>query len=164
MTINHSGGCLCGAIRYQTTAAPSRVTMCHCRFCQRATGAAYMVQPVFDDVDFSLTSGSPKVFDMVSDGSGKIIRVHFCSGCGTKLWLSFERFPGKVGLYAGTFDDPSWFDITPDISKHIFLKEARRDTAIPAGIPTYEAHVVTKDGTPQSATVFESCRIIGADR
>ncbi|MEF3049284.1 GFA family protein [Pseudotabrizicola sp. L79] len=157
----HQGGCLCGAIRYETVTAPARVTVCHCRFCQRATGSAYMVQPVFDDVDLRLLSGTPRVFDAISAGSGKVIHVHFCADCGTKLWLSFERFPGKLGLYAGTFDDPCWFAIPPETSKHIFLNEARRDTVIPAGIPTFAAHVLAKDGTPEAPTVFETCHIIG---
>lgn len=121
-----------------------------------------MVQPVFEDHELVVESGKPQVFDLPSEGSGKIIHVHFCARCGTKLWLSFERFPGKVGLYAGTFDDPCWFNITPDISKHIFLNEARRDTVIPPGLPTFAAHVLAKDGTPASATVFETCHIIGA--
>lgn len=161
MTIDHAGGCQCGDIRYATKAAPSRVTMCHCRFCQRATGAAYMIQPVFEESDLTVLSGTPRVFDLPSDGSGKIIHVHFCASCGTKLWLSFERFPGKVGVYAGTFDDPCWFDIAPEISRHIFLGEARRDTVIPPGLPTYAAHVLAKDGTPETPTVFDTCHIIG---
>ena len=46
MSLNY-GGCLCGAIRYATSADPVRVTYCHCKFCQRATGSAYMVEPIF---------------------------------------------------------------------------------------------------------------------
>lgn len=161
MTTEHAGGCLCSEIRYVTTSAPSRVTMCHCRFCQRATGAAYMVQPVFESSDLSLRAGTPQVFDLVSEGSGKIIHVHFCARCGTKLWLSFERFPGKVGVYAGTFDDPCWFAILPETSKHIFLGEARQDTVIPPGLPTFAGHVLAKDGTPQVPIVYETCHIIG---
>lgn len=157
----NEGGCLCGGVRYATRGDPSRVTVCHCQFCQRATGSAYMVQPVFDDADFSLLEGVPRVYDAVSAGSGKVIHVHFCPDCGTKLWLSFERFPGKLGLYAGTFDDSCWFDIPPETSKHIFLGEARKDTVIPPGIPTFVAHVLAKDGTPQTPTVFDSCHIIG---
>ena len=42
------GGCLCGAIRYMASAQPIRVTYCHCKFCQRATGSAYMVEPIFE--------------------------------------------------------------------------------------------------------------------
>ena len=120
-----------------------------------------MVQPVFDDLDLRLLAGEPRVYDAVSAGSGKVIHVHFCGDCGTKLWLSFERFPGKLGLYAGTFDDPCWFEIAPEISKHIFLGEARKDTVIPPGVATYAAHVLGKDGAPQKTTVFDACHIIG---
>jgi hypothetical protein len=51
----HEGGCLCGAVRYETLADPLRVTTCHCRFCQRATGSAYMVEPIFRTVDLRVT-------------------------------------------------------------------------------------------------------------
>jgi hypothetical protein len=155
------GGCLCGGIRYAALAMPVRVTVCHCRFCQKATGSAYMVEPIFDADDFVVLSGTPRVFDQVSSGSGKLVHIHFCPECGTKLWLSFERFLGSVGIYAGTFDDPCWFPIDPVTSKHIFLGVARPDTVVPSGLPTYLEHATTNDGTPQTATVFESFHLIG---
>lgn len=120
-----------------------------------------MVEPIFDAADFAVLSGEPRVFDQVSAGSGKIVHVHFCADCGTKLWLSFERFPDAFGIYAGTFDDPCWFEIEAATAKHIFLGTARPDTVIPAGLPTYVEHATTNDGTPQSATVFETCHQMG---
>lgn len=157
----NEGGCLCGRIRYATVAAPGRVTICHCRFCQKATGSAYMVEPIFDAADFVVVAGAPRTFDQVSAGSGKVVHVHFCPDCGTKLWLSFERFPDVVGVYAGTFDDPCWFPIKPATAKHIFLGVARSDTVIPAGLPTFVEHAATNDGAPQQATVFETCHQVG---
>ncbi len=157
----HEGGCLCGSIRYATLAAPGRVTVCHCRFCQRATGSAYMVEPIFGNDDFTLLAGSPKVFDKVSEGSGKTVHVHFCGDCGTKLWLSFERFPESLGVYAGTFDEPCWFSIDAATSKHIFLSTARSDTVIAAGIPSFVDHATSNDGVAQQATIFESPHKIG---
>lgn len=155
------GGCLCGRIRYETLALPDRVTVCHCRFCQKATGSAYMVEPIFQKQDFVVLEGSPKIFSQKSQGSGKMVHVHFCGDCGTKLWLSFERFPDAIGVYAGTFDDPCWFPIDPGSSKHIFLGVARSDTIIPAGLPTYVEHATTKDGVEETATVFETNHKIG---
>lgn len=159
--MTHSGGCLCGAVRYAVSAAPSRVTMCHCRFCQRATGGAYLVEPIFAKSEFSLTQGATKVYQTKSEGSGKAIDVHFCDVCGTKLYLDLERFPDAVGIYGGTFDDPNWFERTPANSKHIFLGVAQHGTVIPAGVNTFVEHAMTNSDTPTEATVYEAPRTIG---
>ncbi len=151
----HEGGCLCGTVRYATTEPPRNVTVCHCQFCQRATGSAYMVEPVFDRRHFQLLAGTPKTFETRSEGSGKRVQIHFCSECGTKLWLSFERFPDVIGIYAGTFDDPCWFSIDASNAKHIFLGVARGDSVVPAGLPTFVEHATTNDGAACEATVFE---------
>src|SRR4249920_3761579 len=58
----HEGGCLCGTVRYRTQGEPIRVTICHCRFCQRATGGAYMVEPIFRLGDVRVTRGVPSIY------------------------------------------------------------------------------------------------------
>jgi hypothetical protein len=161
--IQHPAGCLCGSIRFSLTRPPARVTVCHCRFCQRATGSAYMVEPIFDRDALTQLSGTPAVYDHVSEGSGKVVHIHFCRDCGTKLWLTFERFPDAVGIYAGTFDDPCWFSIDPVLSKHIFLEAARADTIIPPELPTFPRHAMENDGTPNVPTVFAAPHVIGSD-
>ena len=121
-----------------------------------------MVEPIFDKNDLVLMSGAPKIFDQTSNGSGKTVHIHFCGDCGTKLWLSFERFADAVGIYAGTFDDPCWFPIDPAYSKHIFLGVARPDTIVPAGLPTFVEHASSNDGMAQKATIFEAHHKIGS--
>ncbi len=155
------GGCLCGRVRHAVRAAPLRVTVCHCRFCQRATGSAYMVEPIFDAADHVVLTGAPKTHDHVSAGSGKVVHLHFCGDCGTSLWLSFELFAGVVGVYAGTFDDPAWFPMPPDTTKHIFLSSARPDTVIPAGLPTFSEHAMTTDGTPLRPVIHAAPHTVG---
>jgi hypothetical protein len=81
------GGCLCGAIRYMASAQPIRVTYCHCKFCQRATGSAYMVEPIFEKKSFEIISGKPATYAQTSEGSGKQVTINFCAACGTKLYL-----------------------------------------------------------------------------
>ena len=49
MDDTHSGGCLCGAVRYTVTGAPVRAVACHCKFCQRRTGSAFIVSIWFDE-------------------------------------------------------------------------------------------------------------------
>lgn len=160
--IDQKGGCLCGRIRFSLNRLPSRVTVCHCRFCQRATGSAYMVEPIFDRDALTTQTGDAAIYDHVSEGSGKTVHVHFCRDCGTKLWLTFERFPDVVGVYAGTFDQPCWFPIDPGTSKHIFLGVARSDTVIPTDLPTFTRHATEPDGTPNVPTIFAAAQIIGS--
>ena len=156
------GGCLCGGIRYAVAKQPVRITMCHCKFCQRATGGAYLVEPVFNAEDFSVIKGEPKKYTHVSEGSKKEVYIHFCDTCGTKLFLTFERFAGVAGVYGGTFDDPNWLDITPENSKHIFLGVAQNGTVIPPHVNTFLEHATESDGTPIAPTVYENPHIIGS--
>nr|WP_323778681.1 GFA family protein [Amylibacter sp.] len=158
--INAQGGCLCGALRYEVATQPSRVTMCHCKFCQRATGGAYLVEPIFESQDFKVIKGAPKKYSHTSEGSGKQVLVHFCDTCGTKIFLTFERFGDAVGVYGGTFDDPNWYDVAPTQSKHIFLSVAHKGTVIPAGVNCFMEHATQSDGTVIEPTVFAAPKTI----
>jgi hypothetical protein len=159
----HEGGCLCEEIRYAVKTQPMRVTICHCRFCQRATGSAYLVEPIFGKSDFAVISGQPKIYRHRSTGSGKMVDVHFCEKCGTKLFLSFERFPTVVGVYGGTFDDPNWFERSAKTSRHIFLSVAQHGTVIPAGVDYFDQHATTNDGTPIAPSVSDEHLVIPRD-
>jgi len=156
------GGCLCGDVRYAVDNPPMRVTFCHCRFCQRATGSAYLVEPIFPKSDFKLIAGQPAIYRHRSAGSGKIVEISFCRRCGTKLHLAFERFPDVVGVFAGTFDEPNWFERSPQNSKHIFLAAAQTGTLVPAGVSTFLHHSITNDGAPVSPTTFSQPLMIGS--
>jgi hypothetical protein len=83
-----------------------------------------MVEPIFRTEDLRVTQGTPTIYQLRSDGSGKLVDVHFCAVCGTKLYLTFERFSETCGVYAGTFDNPNWFSISPDNARHIFIEAA----------------------------------------
>jgi len=158
------GGCVCREIRYAVKSPPIRVTICHCKFCQRATGSAYLVEPIFTETDFELLSGTPTIYQQLSEGSGKTLDVHFCQNCGTKLFNTFERFPGVVGVFGGTFDDPNWFERTPDNTRHIFVAVAQTGTVIPAGLKTFEEHATRPDGSSAEPTVYTEPRVIGQSR
>lgn len=154
MTDIHEGGCLCGDVRYQTTAEPLRVTVCHCTFCQRFTGTAYLVEPIFRRADVALTGAAPKTYDHRSDSSSKRVTLNFCGRCGTTIYLDLERFPDFLGLCGGTFDDPNWFTRGGIECRHIFTRSAQAGVVLPAGLKTYEAHAIQLDGTPNEPVVF----------
>jgi hypothetical protein len=151
----HDGGCLCGRIRYRVETDPLWVTVCFCSFCQRATGSTGMVEPIFDIGAFHVTAGAPRRYAHVSGGSGKLVHVHFCPDCGTKTHLTFERWPDRLGVYAGTFDQPGWFEFSPANSKFIFLDNAARGTLVPPGFKTYGQHAAGPDGTPLEPRVLD---------
>lgn len=155
------GGCLCGEIRYAVEAEPEWVTICHCQFCQRATGSPYFVEPIFKKSDFNFLKGQPKIYRLISEGSGKAIEVNFCATCGTNLMLSFERVPDNIGIYGGTFDDPNWFDRSPENSRVVFADYAQHGSHIPAGYKVYREHAQTRDGTPTEPFIFDEHQIIG---
>ncbi len=157
-----AGGCLCGAVRYRAGAPPLWVTVCYCRFCQRATGSDRMVEPIFDRAVFAFDRGTPAVYAQASEGSGKRVEVHFCRDCGTKLALTFERWPDRLGICIGTLDAPGAIEVTAANSKHIFVSEARPGTILPAGVPVYDRHATENDGTPIAPTVHAAPVIVGA--
>ena len=159
----NQGGCLCGAVRYAASSTPVRVTYCHCKFCQRATGSAYLVEPIFQKTHFAIISGKPATYTQASEGSGKRVTVNFCATCGTKLFLDLERFPETLGVYGGTFDDPNWFERTPQVSRHIFLDSALNGTVIPAGFRTFREHAWLNDGTPVEPVIFGQPHAIGSE-
>ena len=150
----HEGGCLCGDSRYRTTSAPLRVTICHCTFCQRFTGSAFLVEPIFMKADVVFTGAALKTYDHRSDGSEKRVTLNFCGRCGTTLYLDMGRFPDIVGLCGGTFDDPNWFERSPATTRHIFVRSAQAGVVLPAGVRFYQEHALRLDGTSNEPTVL----------
>ena len=68
---------------------------------------------------------------------------------------TFSRWPDRLGVYAGTFDDPGWFEFTPENSKYIFLDSATFAAFVPAGFKAFRQHAATVDGTPLEPEIFD---------
>lgn len=156
MSSGCSGRCLCGNVSYNSGSDPLWVTVCYCRFCQRATGSDRMIEPIFERDSFTFSGDNPSIYTLPSEGSGKDINVHFCDKCGTKLALTFKRWPDRIGIYVGTLDDPVSITVTPENSKHIFVSEARPGTILSPGFKTFDRHATENDGTPIEPTVHSS--------
>ena len=154
MNIQQTGGCLCGAIRYSVSADPVRVTICHCTFCQKVTGSAYLVEPVFRREDVSFSGARLRTFVHRSDSSHKGITINFCAKCATKIHLEMERFPDVWGLFGGTFDDPNWFDRDAANCRHIFTRSAQRGVVLPPGVKTFASHAMPFDDTANPPKVL----------
>ncbi|WP_024508824.1 GFA family protein [Bradyrhizobium sp. ARR65] len=95
-----TGGCQCGAIRFAVKAAPLKISICHCRMCQKASGAPFASFADIQKEDFAWTRGRPASFR-----SSSIAERDFCAQCGTPL--SFRRIDGdRIEIMTGAFDRP----------------------------------------------------------
>jgi hypothetical protein len=102
-----SGGCLCGAIRYQVTGEPVRMAICHCDDCRKATGAAFTTNIFVKEADLRIVRGSPKQYRHPAD-SGSTMTKEFCPDCGSQLFGYSSRSAGIKHVKVGTIDDASF--------------------------------------------------------
>jgi hypothetical protein len=104
----YSGGCACGAIRYETASEPIFQNHCQCRDCQRRSGTGHGSYLTFPRRADMRITGEAKEWRIVADsGSGKIHA--FCPTCGTPVYLAFPAMPDLIAVHAGSLDDPDRF-------------------------------------------------------
>jgi hypothetical protein len=95
-----TGGCQCGAVRFAVYAVPTRISICHCRMCQKATGAPFASLADIPHENFAWTRGTPAAFR-----SSSIAERDFCAACGTPL--SYRKIDGRgIEITTGAFDRP----------------------------------------------------------
>ena len=102
-----TGGCLCGAIRYEAQGEPLFTVHCHCRDCQRASGTGHVPVMGMPKSLFRVI-GETKSY-AVTGGSGLRAIRHFCPVCGSLLFGTAEAAPHAVTIYVGSLDDLSVF-------------------------------------------------------
>ena len=99
-----TGGCLCGAVRYESAAPPITTRVCWCRLCQYLAAGNGSVNAVFRTESFTV-KGQVTRFTSVAD-SGNVMHREFCTVCGTQLFSRAEVRPHLIVARAGTLDDP----------------------------------------------------------
>ena len=114
MAVTRTGGCLCGAVRYESEGAPVFSLQCHCRDCQRSSGTAYIAAIRVPSAGFRITQGAPKRYVGKADSGNEIIRA-FCGDCGSSLFGLPGAAPEIVMIRAGSLDEPSSFKPSQDI-------------------------------------------------
>ena len=128
------GGCTCGAVRYSLTTAPLFVHCCHCRWCQRETGSAFVLNAMIEADRVSLLQGTPEVVDTPSE-SGKGQKIARCPSCRVALWSTYAGAGDAIRfLRVGTLDEPD--RLPPDI--HIFTVSKQPWVLLPPGVPAVE--------------------------
>lgn len=136
MRLPFTGGCACGAIRYECSAEPIMMGKCHCRDCQHISGGAFVPFVIVLSEAFRLTRGNLQYHFTESLKGGKHKRG-FCADCGSRLTGAESDTPSPiVGLVAGSLDDPSWFRPQMDI----FTSDAQPWDQMDPEIPKYEKY------------------------
>ena len=125
-----TGGCACGAVRYEVRSEPFDAGWCHCRICQRVSGAPAMVFATVPAGDLVFTEGADRVRVLKSTGFGE---RRFCESCGTPLLIQVDYQPETVDFPVATLDDPdavapgfhifrasriAWFETADDLPRH----------------------------------------------
>ena len=95
-----TGGCQCGAVRYELMEPPVRACICHCRMCQKASGQPFMAFATVKQEHLNWTRGTPGVFQ-----SSNVAQRGFCKDCGTPLTFKFEG--DEINVTTGSLDDPT---------------------------------------------------------
>jgi len=114
MKIAFTGGCACGAIRYESAAEPVMMLHCHCRDCQRSSGGPFSPFVIEPAEAFKLLQGSPRFHASPSARGGNTNRG-FCPECGSPILVKTDSNPDIVAIRTASLDDPSWFNLQVDV-------------------------------------------------
>ncbi|MDP9138099.1 MAG: GFA family protein [Pseudomonadota bacterium] len=131
-----TGRCTCGAVRYRLTSAPLFVHCCHCRWCQRETGAAFALNAMIEAERVELSSGTPDVV-LTPSNSGRGQKISRCPTCRIALWSNYSGAGDAVRFVrVGTLDEPD--RLPPDI--HIFTASKQPWITLPSDVPAVEQY------------------------
>lgn len=125
------GGCTCRAVRYRMTDKPLFVHCCHCRWCQRETGASFALNAMIESDRVVAIAGEPELVPTPSN-SGKGQKIARCTTCRVALWSHYAGAGDKVKFVrVGTLDNPD--RCPPDI--HIFTASKQSWVVLPPDTP-----------------------------
>jgi len=141
------GGCSCRFVRYRMHTPPMFVHCCHCRWCQRESGASFALNALIEADRVELLAGDVEVIDTPSN-SGKGQKISRCPRCKVALWSNYAGAGDKVRFVrVGTLDDPDRFP--PDI--HIFTSSKQPWVVLPAGTPAVQEYYRASDTWPAAS-------------
>jgi hypothetical protein len=133
----HAGGCTCGQVRYLAHSNPLIVHCCHCRWCQRQSGASFALNALYEAERVALLKGEVEEIEVASpSGKGQVIAR--CPNCRVAVWSNYYMGGLKERvrfLRVGTLDNPDV--LPPDV--HIYTSTKQPWVVLPRG-----AHAVAE--------------------
>ena len=129
----YDGGCACRHVRYRMTSRPLFVHCCHCRWCQRETGSAFVLNAMIEADRVRLLHGDVEIVDTPSE-SGRGQRIARCPQCRVALWSNYGGGGDAIRFVrVGTLDEPD--RLPPDV--HIFTASKQPWVVLPPGTPAF---------------------------
>lgn len=145
--VSLEGGCSCGAVRYRMTSPPLFVHCCHCRWCQRESGASFALNAMIETDRIELLTGEPEAVDTPTE-SGKGQTILRCPACRVALWSHYAGAGEKIGFVrVGTLDTPD--RLPPDI--HIFTESKQPWVVLPPGTPAVSHYYDRNEYWPEES-------------
>jgi hypothetical protein len=130
------GRCTCGRVRYRMTSRPLFVHCCHCRWCQRETGAAFALNALIE-ADRVVHLGEEPEMVLTPSNSGKGQKIARCPACRVAVWSNYAGAGDALRFVrVGTLEDPD--RLPPDI--HIFTSSKQPWVVLPPGTPAVKEY------------------------
>jgi len=134
------GGCTCREVRFRLLSKPLFVHCCHCRWCQRETGSAFVLNAMIETEYVDLLSGDVEVVDTPSN-SGKGQRISRCPRCRIAVWSNYGGAGDLIRFVrVGTLDNPD--ALPPDV--HIFTMSKQPWVILPPETPAFHEYYDAK--------------------
>jgi hypothetical protein len=150
------GGCDCKRVRYRMRTRPLFVHCCHCRWCQRETGASFALNAMIEMDRIDVLGEAPERVNTPSE-SGKGQQIARCPGCRIAVWSHYSGAgPSVAFVRVGTLDQPD--HCPPDI--HIFTASKQPWVVIPPGHTAVSEYYDLKDHWPPDS--LERRRVLRA--
>jgi hypothetical protein len=131
MSKSYTGGCACGAIRYEIAGDPMAMSDCQCRDCQYRSGTGHGSYLTFPSRQAVTLRGKAAIWDVAGD-SGNVKSHAFCPTCGAPVYLTVAAMPDVFIIHAASLDDPARYQpqaVTYRVRGHVWDK---MDPAVPA--------------------------------
>lgn len=129
---HYTGGCLCGALRYEAVGEPIVAGHCHCRDCQRASGSGFIPFMLFDATAVRFSGEAVQVRSSALRGTEAV--RNRCAKCGSLVFGGVIGVDSDHTIYAGTLDDPARFQ--PSVA--IFTRDRPAWVPLPTGVIGFE--------------------------
>jgi hypothetical protein len=159
-TTPYDGSCTCRYVRYRMRSKPLFVHCCHCRWCQRETGAAFALNAMIESEQVTLLEGEVAIIDTPSN-SGKGQKISRCPRCQVAVWSNYAGAGDAVRFVrVGTLDEPD--RLPPDI--HIFTSSKQPWVVLPAGTPAVAEYYKASQMWPRESLDRRAALLAKAQR